>query len=116
MKVIADKAEVALDFPEKLYMGTFGRDAHFEAKSDAIGVALKLERRDDQKRLVDIHLHHGVFADILDEIARSVSAQPPIDLPHREALLEAARHLAAALDAAPAANPKTTHARRSGNR
>jgi hypothetical protein len=99
MKVIADKAEVALDFPEKVYIGTFGRDSRFEAKTDASGVALKLERRDDQKRLVEMHLHYGVFADILDEIAASVASQPPIDDAHRQVLATAARHLANALKA-----------------
>jgi hypothetical protein len=97
MKVIADKAEVALDMPDKVYMGSFGRDAHFEAKADAVGVALKLERRDDQRRQVEVHLHHGVFADILDEIARSIAHQPPIDPAHRQALLAAARRLVDAL-------------------
>ena len=99
MKIITDKAEVALEFPDKAYMGTFGQTAHFEACADAAGVALKLERRDDQKRLVDVHLHHGLFADILEEIACSVAAQPPIDAAHRQALLEAARHLVDALKA-----------------
>ena len=97
MKVIADKAEVALDFPDKVYMGSFGRDSHFEAKADANGVALKLERRDDQRRVVDVHLHHGVFADVLAEIAKSIAHQPTIDEIHRKALLSAARHLVAAL-------------------
>jgi len=99
MKTISDKAEVALDFPDKLYVGTFGRDSRFEAKADAHGIALKLERRDDQKRLVEMHLHHGVFADILEEIARSIAGQSPIDSTHREALLAAAHHMVDALKA-----------------
>ena len=97
MKIIPDKAEVALDFPDKAYVGTFGRDSHFAAKADANGVAIKLERRDDQTRVVDMHLHHGVFADILDEVAKSLAHQPAIDDIHRKALLAAARHLVAAL-------------------
>ena len=99
MKVIADKAEIALDFPDKAYVGTFGRSAHFDAGADAVGVRLKLERRDDQKRLVDLHLHHGLFADVLQAIAESVAGQPPIDPPHRDALIEATRHLLEALEA-----------------
>lgn len=97
LKVIADKAEVALDFPDKAYVGTFGRSAHFDAAADADGVSLKLERRDDQKRVVDVHLHHGLFADVLEALASSIAAQPPIDPPHRTALLDGARHLVAAL-------------------
>jgi hypothetical protein len=99
LKVIPDKAEVSLDFPDKAYVGTFGRGAHFDATTDADGVTLKLDRRDDQRRVVDVHLHHGLFADILEALAASVAAQPPIDPQHRAALLEGARHLVAALKA-----------------
>jgi hypothetical protein len=101
MKVIADKAEVALDFPDKVYVGSFGRSAHFDAVADAVGVTLKLERRDDQKRVVEVHLHHGLFADILEALAASVAAQPPIDASHREALIDGARHLVEALASRP---------------
>ena len=104
MKIISDKAEVALEFPDKAYMGTFGQTSHFEATADATGVALKLERKDDQKRVVDVHLHHGLFADILAELAGSIAAQPPIDAPHRAALLAAARQLVDALKAKSAGN------------
>lgn len=99
MKIITDKAEVALEFPDKAYIGTFGQTAHFEAHTDATGVALKLERRDDQKRRVDMHVHYGLFADILDELARSVAARPQIDDAHRQAMLAAARALVDALKA-----------------
>jgi hypothetical protein len=99
MKVIPDKAEIDLEFPDKVYIGTFGRNARFDVHSDAVGVALRLERHDDQKRKVDVHLHHGLLADILDEIARCVGEQPPIDDSHRQALLAAARRLVNALGA-----------------
>lgn len=99
MKVIPDKAEVALAFPDKAYMGTFGRSAHFDAVSDPAGVTLKLERRDDQKRVVEVHLHHGLFADILEGLATSIAGQDPIDDAHRQALQHGARHLLAALGA-----------------
>jgi hypothetical protein len=99
MRVIPDQAQVALEFPDKAYMGTFGRNARFEVRADAVGVALRLERHDDQKREVDVHLHHGLFADILDEVARCVTEQPPIDDMHRQALLAAARRLVDALKA-----------------
>ena len=99
MKIITDKAEVAIEFPDKAYMGTFGQTAHFEAAADATGVTLKLQRRDDQKRQLDVHLHHGLFADILEEMAGSFAAQPPIDNAHRQLLLAAARHLVDALKA-----------------
>ena len=97
MKVIPDKAEVAVEFPDKAYMGTFGHNCRFEARADGTGVAIRLERHDSEKREVDVHIHHGLFADILDELAEAVAAQPPIDTPHREALLAAAQRLAGAL-------------------
>ena len=99
MKVIPDKAEVALDFPDKVYVGTFGTNCRFEAKTDGTGVVLKLQRHDSEKREVDIHLHHGIFAECLEELARSVASQPPIDANHRAALLAGARHLVDALKA-----------------
>ena len=43
-KPIADKAEVALEYPDKLYVGTFERSSRFEAHLDPTGIALVLER------------------------------------------------------------------------
>lgn len=31
---IADKAEVSVDFPDKAYMGSFGRHSQFDAYAD----------------------------------------------------------------------------------
>jgi hypothetical protein len=98
VKIIADKAEVAVDFPDKAYVGSFGHNARFEAKADQAGVALRLERHDGgEKREVNIHLHHGLFADMIEEIARALAAMKPLDERHREDLLTAARHLVVAL-------------------
>ncbi len=104
MHSITDKAEVAIDFPDKFYMGAFGRDCAFEAHVETDGVLIRLVRPGDQKRVVDIHLHHFLFAGILDDLAASVAKREPIDDLHRESLLNAARRLAAALEA-PAAPP-----------
>jgi hypothetical protein len=43
-KPITDKAEVALEYPDKLYVGTFERSSRFEANLDPTGIALILER------------------------------------------------------------------------
>ena len=43
-KPIADKADVALEFPDKLYVGTFERSSRFEAHLNPTGIALILER------------------------------------------------------------------------
>ena len=97
MHPITDKAEVAIDFPDKAYMGGFGRDSGFEARADADGMMIKLVRSSGEKREVEVHLHHFLFAGILDDLAQSVAAREPIDDTHRLPLLEAAQKLAAAL-------------------
>ena len=99
MHPIADKAEVAIDFPDKFYMGGFGRDCAYEARADEDGVLLRLVRSGGEKRAVEIHLHHYLLAGILDDIAQSLAARTPIDEPHREPLLAATRKLVAALEA-----------------
>ena len=37
-----DKAEIALEYPDKLYVGTFESSSRFEAHLDATGIALIL--------------------------------------------------------------------------
>lgn len=39
-KPITDKAEVALEYPDRLYVGTFERSSRFEAHLDPTGIAL----------------------------------------------------------------------------
>ena len=46
-KPIPDKAEVALEYPDKLYIGTFERSSRFDAHLDATGISLMLERIGD---------------------------------------------------------------------
>ncbi len=100
MHQIADKAEVAIDFPDKFYRGGFGRDCAFEARAEDDGVLIRLVRSRDERREVEIHLHHLLFASILEDLAGSLSERPPIDAVHREPLRDAACRLAAALAAA----------------
>ena len=95
---IADRAEVAIDFPDKAYMGSFTRHSSFEAGTDSEGVLVKLVRGGGEKRVVEMHLHYYLFADILAEVAGSLAKGPPMDEAHRRPLLEAARHLVAALE------------------
>jgi hypothetical protein len=99
MHQIVDKAEVAIDFPDKFYRGGFGRDCAFEARAEDDGVLIRLTRTGDDRRVAEIHLHHFLFAAILDDLAASIAARPPIDEAHRQPLGEAARRLAAALGA-----------------
>jgi hypothetical protein len=100
MHAITDKAEVAIDFPDKVYMGGFGRDSSFDAHADAEGMTIRLVRTSGEKREAEMHLHHFLFAGILADLANSLDGIEPIDETHRQPLLAAARKLAAALERA----------------
>jgi hypothetical protein len=95
---IADKAEVSVDFPDKAYIGNFGRHSQFDAYVDTDNVAIKLVRPGEDRREAVVHLHYGLLADILVELARSLAAREPLDELHRSELCGAARQLAAALE------------------
>lgn len=95
---IVDRAEIAIDFPDKSYLGSFTRHSAFEATADTEGVRLRLIRSGTERRQADLHLHYYLFADMLDELARAIAAGHPVDESHRGPLLEAARNLAKALE------------------
>lgn len=97
MRPVTDKAEVSIDFPDKAYMGAFGRDSKFDAHADDQGVMLKLSRPGEDKRVVELHLHHYLFADVLRALAESIRERPPIDDEHRGHIVDAAKALHAAL-------------------
>ena len=103
-KPIPDKAEIAIEYPDKLYIGTFARTSRFDAHLDRAGVSLTLERTGDaaEKKAVHMHFHYSLFAEILEELAKTASAMPRHDKAHREAVRDAARALCNAL-AEPAA-------------
>lgn len=94
---IADKAEVSIDFPGKVYLGSFGRHSQFDAYAEAEGAVIKLVRPDEDRREVTVHLHYALLAGIVDALAASLAAGPAIDEPHRAPLAEAVARLAAAL-------------------
>lgn len=98
MKPIPDKAEVALEYPDKLYIGSFERSADFDAHLDEVGVALTLYHGGDEsvRKSVRMHIHHALFAEILAELAKS-AAKGFVDEIHRQALAQAATNLASAL-------------------
>jgi len=84
---IQDKAEVSIDFPEKFYMGSFSEASKFEARAEDDGLFIKLTRLGDNRRQVEIHLHHHLLADILSEWAVSLANEPPMRADHRDTLL-----------------------------
>ena len=97
---IPDKAEVALEFPDKLYIGTFERSARFDAHLGQTGVSLTLHRTGDAdvRKSVHMHFHYGLFADIMSDLANTVASIPPDDADHRDALRTAADALYRALE------------------
>jgi hypothetical protein len=99
-KPIPDKAEVALEYPDKLYIGTFERTSRFDGHLDAAGISLSLNRTGaaDVRKTVRMHFHYGLFADILHDLAKTVSSVPPADAAHRDALREGAKSLYQALN------------------
>jgi hypothetical protein len=98
-KPVPDKAEIALEYPDKLYIGTFERSSRFDAHLDGTGIALVLERPGDAdaRKSVHMHFHYGLFADMLGDLAKTVSAALPGDAPHRDELRQGAKALADAL-------------------
>src|SRR3954463_8077650 len=108
-KPIPDKAEVALEYPDKLYIGTFERTARFDAHFDENGVSLVVRREGDgaARKSVHMHFHHALFAEILSDLAESVSAIPRDDAAHREALRAGALALYRSFDISPANRPST---------
>jgi hypothetical protein len=91
---IADKAEVSVDFPDKAYMGVFGRHSQFDAYANEGDATIKLVRPGEDRREAVLHLHYGVLA----ELARSLAARPPLDEVHRSELSEVTKQLLASLE------------------
>lgn len=98
-KPIPDKAEVALEYPDKLYIGTFEHSSRFDAHLDEAGISLSLYRTGDieQRKSIRMHFHYALFAEILLHLAKTVSQLPLADVQHRNALREAAKALYRAL-------------------
>ena len=107
-KPISDKAEIALEYPDKLYVGTFERSSRFEAHLDPTGIALMLEKpgADDVRKSIHMHINFGLFADIVRELAATVGKIPKDDVKHRDLLAQAAAELHAALADKPAGKSK----------
>ena len=101
-KPIPDKAEVALEYPDKFYSGTFERSSRFDASVDATGVLLVLERpgSEDVRKSVHIHVNYGLLADIIAQLAAQAPKIPANDV-HRDQLQHAVSLLDRALQAAP---------------
>ena len=91
-KPIPDKAEVAVEYPDKLYIGTFEQTARFDAHLDKNGISLSLHRQGDAdtRKSVRMHFHYAVRGDFARSCEnRDVTALE--DVSHREALRDAAK-------------------------
>ncbi|HSE79455.1 MAG TPA: hypothetical protein VLG66_15760 [Alphaproteobacteria bacterium] len=98
MRPVPDRAEVSVDFPDKTYMGAFGRNAKFEAMCRPNDVVLKLRQTGAERRDVELHIHHMLFVDVLDDLAQSARTPGTVDPEHRREFAAACRRLADALD------------------
>ena len=55
-------------------------------------------RPGEDRREAMMHLHYGLLADILVELARSLASRPELDEQHRAELNEAAKQLCKSLE------------------
>jgi hypothetical protein len=98
-KPVPDKAEVALEYPDKFYVGTFEHSSRFEAHLDPTGFSLLLERpgAEDVRKSIHMHINFGLLAGILSELASTVGRIPKEDILHRDLLAQAVDRLHNAL-------------------
>lgn len=107
MKPITDRAEIALEYPDKLYVGTFERSSQFEAHPDETGIALTFCHGggENERKSVHMHINYGLFSDILFDLAKTITALPVADAGDRETMAQAAAALRAALQPAARSAP-----------
>ena len=97
MKSISDRAEVSVDFPDKTYMGAFGRESTFDVKVDDDEVLLRIARTGAERREISIYLHYYLLADILKELGQGLTEHAFLDEAHLSRLREGAEALLGAL-------------------
>jgi len=96
-KPVIDKAEVSIDFPDKFYHGSFGRSSRYDVTVDEEGVHIALDREGEDRRHVGFHLHHHLFAGILESVAEQVAAEGALSHMRRRQLTDAVAVLSKAL-------------------
>lgn len=97
MKSITDRAEVSVDFPNKAYMGAFGRESSFEVKVEPDEVMLRIVRPGEERREISVHLHYFLLADILAQLGQGLVRHDFLDETHLQKLREGADSLVLAL-------------------
>jgi hypothetical protein len=108
-QVIPDKAEIAVEFTDKLYAASFEGTARFDAHLDKAGVSLTLlgSGPADSRKSVHIHLHYILFAEILQNLAKTVSPFPPEQVAQHDLLRDASKALYLCLTANPGEDVST---------
>jgi hypothetical protein len=102
MKSITDRAEVSVDFPDKTYMGAFGRESSFDVKVEADEVLLRIVRPGQERREIAVHLHYYLLADILKELGQGLAKESNLDEAHLQPLRDSAKALTQSLSSKPA--------------
>ena len=76
---VTGKVEVVLEYPEKMFIGTFGRTDQFDVRFETNEILLTLQKVDDAGacRAMRLHLEPQVLAAVLQGLASSVSASAP---------------------------------------
>ena len=97
MKSITDRAEVSIDFPNKTYMGAFGRESSFDVKVEPEEVRLRIVRAGAERREIAVHLHYYLLGDILKELGQGLAVHSFLDVAHLRAMRQGADALAKAL-------------------
>ena len=100
MKSIVDRAEVSVDFPDKTYMGAFGRESSFDVKVEEDEVMLRIVRSGNDRREIAVHLHYYLLADILKALGQGLVRHDFLDEAHLGALRDGMKELDRALKGA----------------
>jgi hypothetical protein len=81
-------------------------EERFDAHLDETGISLSLYRTGEVelRKSIRMHFRYALFAEILQDLAKTVASMPPSDAAHRDMLRDASKALYRALD--PARNDK----------
>ena len=88
---VPDKAEVAIEYPDKFSVGTFEHSSRFEAHLESTGLSLTLERPgpEEARKPIHLHLNFGLLAAILHGMAFAEPRAPSWSRPVRRFVLRA---------------------------
>ena len=97
MKDVVSRAEVALDYPDKTYIGFFDRHSRYAVEADGKNLILRLEHRGEERKVVDIHLEYPLLAAVLEDFASNHASHKAMQPHERDHLVRALKGLAGAL-------------------